>query len=128
MLVSLLLAVAAPCVAGDSPADLRRIAAGDPSCDGLKAKVPDRAVSTREQARVKAHFDKELFDGPSARWQFDGVKGGSLICGTVNAKNRLGAYVGWNGFIYDLKDGTGSIFDDDKRAWLFATLCHGAKP
>lgn len=123
----LLLAAAVPCVAGDSPSDLRRIAAGDRSCESLKPKVPPRVPSVREQERVRAYFDNELFDGPAARWKFESVKG-SQVCGMVNAKNRFGAYVGWRGFIFDLKDATGSIYDEDDRAWLFEVLCRGAKP
>ena len=127
MMLAILL-LSAPCVAGDSPSELRRIDAGEVSCQSLRPKAADRVATVREQAKVKAYFDGVLFDGPAARWKFEAVKGGSQICGTVNAKNRLGAYTGWHGFIYDLKDETGSIYDDDKHAWLFEVLCHGADP
>jgi hypothetical protein len=128
MLLPILLAAAEPCVSEDTPGASYLLGAGAVSCESLKPKVPDRTPTVREQAKVKAYFDNELFDGPAARWKFETVKGGSQICGTVNAKNRLGAYTGWHGFIFDLKDGAGSIYDEDKHAWLFEVLCHGADP
>jgi hypothetical protein len=48
-----------------------------------------------------AQIDSSLNDEESARFKdlylSDGVKGSSL-CGTVNAKNRMGAYVGFRHF------------------------------
>jgi len=52
-------------------------------------------------------FDREMFDYPSSRFRdvhvtinlaVEGQRGGYL-CGYVNGKNRMGAYVGWRQFM-----------------------------
>lgn len=46
-------------------------------------------------------MDRELVDGPSSRYRdVKGIAGGR-ICGLVNSKNRLGAYAGYQRFIYN---------------------------
>lgn len=64
------------------------------------------ATSPVAERPADAHFaaardamDKQLFDYTSAR--FRDVRGdGALICGFVNAKNRMGAYTGWSRFVW----------------------------
>lgn len=44
-------------------------------------------------------LDEQLLDYPAAR--FRDVRGeGPVICGFVNAKNRMGAYTGWARFVW----------------------------
>ena len=80
------------------------------------------------QAETKAHFEMELFDAESARWKFEDYRGDFLVCGYVNAKNRMGAYVGFQPFYFNAKDGTGRIYAPGEDAWLFRTLCFGDPP
>ena len=77
---------------------------------------------------MKSHFDQQLFDGFTARWQFDNVRADFLVCGKVNAKNRLGSYAGWAPFYFNLNDETGRIFSHDEDPWLYKVLCLGADP
>ena len=87
------------------------------------------AVPAPVQEQAKAHFDMQLFDGQSARWRFEGqVPETELVCGYVNAKNRLGAYTGFQPFYFNPKDGTGRIFGPDEDPWLFRLVCLGEAP
>jgi hypothetical protein len=70
----------------------------------------------------------ELFDAQSARWKFENYRGDYLVCGHVNAKNRIGAYVGYQPFYFNVKDRTGRIYGPDDDPWLFNLLCLGEKP
>lgn len=71
------------------------------------APVTDRIVADARDA-----LDRRLLDFPSAR--FRDVRGNALlICGFVNAKNRMGAYSGWDRFAYvDLGDDPYLLIDD----------------
>lgn len=93
------------------------------SCD--EPIIPDRPVSPDLQAKVRTYFDNALRDGPSARWRWEKLKGGKVVCGYVNAKNALGAYSGWSPFVFVVADETGSVFDE-RDAWIFETVCHDA--
>lgn len=48
-------------------------------------------------ATARRLLDQQLLDYPSARFR-DVHANGPLACGFVNAKNRLGAYSGWQRF------------------------------
>lgn len=67
---------------------------------------------------VKSNFATSLFDPYSAVYAFtltpvrgyagnsvDGAKIGWVVCGTVNAKNRLGGYVGAKPFVVVISNG-----------------------
>lgn len=57
----------------------------------------------------------ELINPSSA--QFRNVRLGALdsVCGEINGKNRLGAYVGFRSFYADAKGATASIEPDDRN-------------
>jgi hypothetical protein len=60
---------------------------------------PDAPPTDAQFAAVRGALDERLLDYPSAR--FRDVRGTDLvICGFVNSKNRMGAYVGWNRFAW----------------------------
>ncbi|MBX9614904.1 MAG: hypothetical protein K2X25_04875 [Caulobacteraceae bacterium] len=66
-------------------------------CDRLPGTAEHRERLFIEA--VKAEMDTVLFDYPSARFQNVRItSGGNVVCGQVNSKNRLGAYVGWRSF------------------------------
>lgn len=56
---------------------------------------------------VRRALDRGLFDYPTARFRnvYVTVNGeiegrrGAYLCGFVNSKNRMGAYVGWTAFV-----------------------------
>jgi hypothetical protein len=52
------------------------------------------------------------------------VKKGKLLCGHVNGKNRLGGYVGWTPFIFDLETESFSTYEADV-SWLYDLICLG---
>jgi hypothetical protein len=67
---------------------------------------------------VKDNFATSLFDPYSAVYSFtqtpfrgyagnavDGAKIGWIVCGTVNAKNRMGGYVGARPFLFVISNG-----------------------
>lgn len=61
---------------------------------------------------ARAALDERLLDYPSAR--FRDVHGNAMVvCGFVNAKNRMGAYTGWSRFAYvDLGSDPYLLVDD----------------
>ncbi len=73
--------------------------ADDRVCDYMAANDDHAPVTAAQQAKAKAFFDKTLFEGPTARWQFAYVRR-DFVCGFVNSKNRFGGYVGWTPFFY----------------------------
>ncbi len=81
-----------------------------------------RAVTVAEQTAVKKYFDNLLLDGLSARWQFDSSESG-IICGKVNAKNRVGAYTGWTGFYFNKDSADGSIIREDSSTIFYDAIC-----
>jgi hypothetical protein len=101
----------------------RQIRLGQCRDPNAPAPPPDRPPTTAEQQRAKEAFDLIAFDGPSARWRFEVVKGGELVCGLVNSKNRMGGYVGWTPFIFNLRDGSFDTYSEDD-SWLYTALCH----
>lgn len=64
-------------------------------------------VNSRQLSDARDAFDARLFDYPSAR--FRETRGnGFILCGMVNAKNRMGAYTGWQQFaVYSGSDDDG---------------------
>jgi hypothetical protein len=62
---------------------------------------------------AKRALDAQLFDFPSARFQ-EVRANATVICGRVNAKNRMGAYAGWQRFVYvAMRDGEDRLYVDD---------------
>lgn len=99
---------AADCPTGDTAAGRLRIRLGEPSCAEIAEKAkfdstPPRKITAAEQRRIIAHFDDILVDGPSTRWRWGDVIGGSVACFAINSKNRMGGYTGWQRFSFDLR-------------------------
>ena len=56
-------------------------------------------VTSAHISDARRALDERLFDYPTAR--FRDVRGnGFVLCGLVNAKNRMGAYAGWKRFAW----------------------------
>lgn len=82
------------------------------------ARADYGAAPDLHEDAVKRHLGKRLFDPYSAVYTFDAgptrgwtvVQGqrvfGYYVCGTVNAKNRFGAYVGANPFWAFVRNGS----------------------
>lgn len=123
---SLLFLAPVECFPPDTVTGQRQIRIGECPDPDKPPPPPDRAPTASEQNRAKAAFDLVAFDGPSARWRFEVTRKGYLVCGYVNAKNRLGAYVGWTPFTYDLDDDTFATHGDQQ--WLYDLVCHDKPP
>lgn len=58
--------------------------------------------------RAKSSLAGEMFDPSSVQFRdLEAFNQGSsvFVCGKVNAKNRMGGYVGFRGFVYDDRSG-----------------------
>jgi len=70
--------------------------------------LPAPTAKTFRDAR-KA-LDVRLIDLPSARFRDVHATEG-VVCGYVNARNRMGGYAGWQPFV-------ATVFSEDQTAWL----------
>lgn len=111
------------CFPPDTVTGRRQIRLGQCRDPDAPPPVADRQPSAAEQQKAKTAFDIIAYDGPSARWRFELVKSGKLVCGYVNAKNRMGGYVGWTPFIFDLIDHSFTTYAD--RQWFYDAICLG---
>lgn len=69
-------------------------------------------VTPAQIESARAALDAKLLDYPSAR--FRGVSGnGYAICGSVNAKNRMGAYSGWARFVTIWREGSTTLYVEE---------------
>lgn len=69
-------------------------------------------VTTVQIESARTALDERLLDYPSAR--FRAVSGnGYAICGSVNAKNRLGAYSGWARFVTIWREGSTTLYVEE---------------
>jgi hypothetical protein len=91
--------------------------------------LPATLFESANLKRAKAQLGKFLFDPYSA--QFDDVREintaiGEMVCGLVNAKNRMGAYVGRKPFYYVVLNGEMGVISNNSDAFLhrsFAKYC-----
>ena len=93
----------------------------------LAASQPSFApkpVSEADKAEIKRAADKIMFDGPSARWDWPKRLHPDVYCGSVNGKNRLGAYVGWQPFLWTQNE-LRIIGPGDSRV-VYEALCSSA--
>lgn len=81
---------------------------------------------------TRAAFDREMFDYPSSRFRdvhvtinlaVEGQRG-AYLCGYVNGKNRIGAYVGWRQFMAN--GDVLFIAGDSVADVILPTTCNGA--
>lgn len=78
--------------------------------------------SAAQLAVARRLLDDQLLDYRSAR--FKDVHGSTThICGSVNARNRLTAYVGWQSFVVTLGDDPGLYFAEGADAVMVETFC-----
>lgn len=96
----------------------------DPPPPKPAAPFKARPITASEKAEIMREADKLLFDGPSARWQWGERKSAHLYCGMVNAKNRLGAYVGWRPFYFF--QGKFKIVPEGEEDVVYEGICSNA--
>lgn len=64
-------------------------------------------------SRAEDVVSAKLFDGDSAKFRNVRVVNTITVCGEVNAKNRLGAYIGFSGFSVTGNDADPIVSFDD---------------
>lgn len=69
-------------------------------------------ATDRTFAAARDALDGVLLDYPSARFR-DVAADEIVVCGKVNSKNRMGAYVGWTNFVVVITTDEASAFVDD---------------
>ena len=67
-----------------------------------------RPATEQEVEAIRNGMERQLADARSARFDTVQVDDEGHICGLVNAKNRMGAYVGYQAF-------TGMLFEIDGK-------------
>lgn len=81
-----------------------------------------RPVSPALRQSITRHFNTQLLDAPSARWLWPTRRGdGTVYCGWVNGRNRMGGYTGWYPYWVVLEGNRvteGEILQTDHRAAL----------
>lgn len=87
---------------------------------------PPRPIAAAEQAAIKNAADDLLFDGPSARWKWPPKRSAFVYCGEVNAKNRMGAYIGWHPFYFVIDEDKLRILHDGDDRIVYEALCASA--
>lgn len=83
------------------------------------------------ETQAKAVLAKVLFDPYSA--VYDGVRiindgRDHLVCGTVNAKNRLGGYVGAKPFLYNVRSGAACLVNNHRDAFICGDILKSCFP
>lgn len=96
------------------------LAAAAAVLQSVSAGEPRGTPSDAQFARVREALNEQLMDYPSARFR-DVRADGSRVCGFVNAKNAMGAYIGWRPFgVIDSARGAVLVVDD---AYLIEPIC-----
>ena len=73
---------------------------------------PGLFAKSQLQLRAEAAIRERLVDPDSLSIKV-GLEMKDSICGKWNAKNRMGGYNGFHGFIYGEKDGVGTLMLED---------------
>lgn len=74
----------------------------------VAASAEIRRATDQEIEAIRTGMERQLADAQSARFDTVMVDADGHMCGLVNAKNRMGAYVGYRAF-------TGMIFEIDGK-------------
>jgi len=64
--------------------------------DGSLAKL-----AAPEKAALLDRMEQDLFDGPASRLRDVRKIDKARMCGRINPKNRMGAYIGYREFMFD---------------------------
>ncbi|MCW2200427.1 hypothetical protein M2227_002517 [Bradyrhizobium elkanii] len=90
-----------------------------------------RALESRNVKNAKATVSKSLFDPYSA--QYEDVREintdvGAMVCGLVNAKNRMGGYVGRKPFYYLALNGEAAVISNNSDAFVYKSFAQRCFP
>lgn len=81
------------------PVEPHPLSALERSSQSLLRKARSEQQVEGLEARARSAFEDDLFDPFSARFRNLRSGRGGAICGQVNARNRMGAYVGFKAFV-----------------------------
>ncbi|WP_024696142.1 hypothetical protein [Pseudomonas syringae] len=84
-------------------------------------------------SKAQSAVKKDLFDGETARFREDRVlymppNKTKVVCGEVNAKNKFGAYVGFQPYVVESLDTVPFAKFSSESAGEIRTTCSLAKP
>lgn len=94
----------------------------------MQARDPG-PVTTAQIDSARRALDDQLLDFRSARFR-DVTGNGYVLCGKVNAKNRVGAYIGWMPFAAVWRDGRTSLYLQEAGAeppLVLETFCSSGR-
>lgn len=89
--------------------------------DGSLAKLPPK-----DRSGLLDRMEQDLFDGPASRLRSVRLIDQGRICGRVNPKNRMGAYIGYRSFMFDQQQNDLVLGGDDADVTskaLVAAVC-----
>ena len=76
--------------------------------DSKMTDIRAAQLPTNYKKIIDARFERTLVDPDSRKIEYTKNPGGGIVCGTVNAKNRLGGYTGRQSFVVAFNS-TGTI-------------------
>ncbi|MBD1590173.1 hypothetical protein [Pseudomonas typographi] len=84
-----------------------------------------------QKSKIEEAVKDRLSDPDSAKFKFPPYKGGDVYCGTVNAKNKMGGYVGFSPFqIFVLSGGKSfmliGVGGDESSSYVLNKSCDDA--
>lgn len=94
----------------------------------LTVQAPEAPPSRAQFTSLRAALDANLLDYPTTRFREVTAKRG-VVCGKMNARNRMGAYTGWTDFgaLYVEDETSLYIADPDDPPLLLEMLCDGGR-
>jgi hypothetical protein len=87
-------------------------------CSREQAEPAAKSEQTEQQRLVgvaKEAVLSKLRDPHSAEFREVNANAQNVVCGSVNAKNGFGGYVGYSAFWYDPKTGEAFLYDPDQN-------------
>jgi hypothetical protein len=72
---------------------------GPSKFDLIKDQVHAGSLPTNYKKIIEKFIARGLIDAESRRIEWDSTPHGGLVCGKVNAKNRMGGYTGFKWFV-----------------------------
>jgi hypothetical protein len=85
-------------------------------------------LSSEDRAALLDQMERDLFDGPASRLRDVTKIDKTRICGRLNPKNRMGAYIGYRAFLFDSEHKELILSGDepdDKAKALVKAACGG---
>ncbi len=101
----------------------KKIKLAEEAAAATAIEAQKKAAIDAQIAAAKAAIEKRLTDPLSAQYRKVVAYSEGVVCGEVNAKNKLGGYVGFEAFAYPTP--TGGVYLDQETWWgISDMLCN----